>query len=221
MADEALNIEPVVDWLLAGARPARLPQDVLAATCRRTVAAGLPLYRVGVFVRTLHPNVLGRAFIWQADTGAVEMTEAAHDLLESETFLKSPIRVVFGENVEVHRRLADPACPMDFPILADLRKEGATDFLAAPLRFVNGEVHAASFATRRAGGFRDDELAALRRLLAPFTRMVEIFGNMQKARNILDAYLGPNAGEKVLAGRIKRGDGEDIDAVIWFCDLRD
>jgi len=221
VADEALNIQPVIDWLIEGARPARLPQDVLANTCQRTVAAGLPLYRVGVFVRTLHPNVLGRAFIWQADTGAVEVSEAAHDLLESETFLKSPIRVVFAEHVEVRRRLADPACAMDFPILEDLRKEGATDFVAAPLRFVNGEVHAASFATRRAGGWRDTDLAALRRLLPPFTRVAEIYASMRKAQNILDAYLGPNAGAKVLAGQIKRGDGEDIDAVIWFCDLRD
>ncbi len=221
MADQELNIQPVIDWLIDGARPARLPQDVLLDTCRRTVAAGLPLHRVGVFVRTLHPNVLGRAFIWQADRAAVEMTEAAHDLLESDVFLKSPIRVVFDGHVEVRRRLADPACPIDFPILADLRKEGATDFLAAPLRFVNGDVHAASFATRRAGGMREAELAALRRLLAPFTRMVEIYGAMQKARNILDAYLGRSAGEKVLAGRIKRGDGEDLEAVIWFCDLRD
>lgn len=221
MADQTLNIEPVVDWLIQGARPSRLPGDVLLDTCRRTVAAGLPLSRVGVFVRTLHPNVLGRAFIWRADQGAVEMTEAAHDLLESEAFLKSPIRAVFDQHVEVRRRLADASCPIDFPILEDLRGEGVTDFIAAPLRFVNGEVHAASFATRRAGGFRDHELAALRRLLAPFTRMVEIYGNMQKARNILDAYLGPSAGEKVLAGRIKRGDGQDINAVIWFCDLRD
>jgi len=216
-----LDIQPVVDWLIEGARPWRLPRDVLLDTCRRTLAAGLPIHRVGVFVRTLHPNLLGRAFIWQADKGAVEMTEAGHDLLESEAFLKSPIRVVFEEHVEVRRRLADAACPMDFPILEDLRREGATDFVAVPLRFINGEVHAASFATRRAGGFRDDELAALHRLIAPFTRMVEIFGNMQKARNILDAYLGPNAGQKVLAGQIKRGDGQDINAVIWFCDLRD
>ena len=204
-----------------GARPSRLPGDVLLDTCQRTVAAGLPLYRVGVFVRTLHPNVLGRAFIWQADKGKVEVTEAAHGLLETEAFLKSPIRVVFNEHEEVRRRLADPGCPMDFPVLEDLRKEGASDFIAVPLRFVNGEVHAASFATRRAGGFSEAELAALRRLLAPFTRMVEIYGNMQKARNILDAYLGPSAGEKVLAGHIKRGDGQDINAVIWFCDLRD
>jgi adenylate cyclase len=221
VADQELSVEPVVDWLMDGARPARLPQDVLLETCRRMVSAGLPLYRVGVFVRTLHPNVLGRAFIWQADKPAVELSEAPHDLLESETFLKSPIRIVFAEHVAVRRRLADPACPMDFPILEDLRREGASDFLALPLRFVNGEVHAASFATRRAGGFRDAHLAALRRLLGPFTRMVEIYGNMRKAQNILDAYLGPNAGAKVLAGQIKRGDAQDIDAVIWFCDLRD
>jgi len=221
VADPALNIQPVVDWLTEGAPPSRLPRDVLLETCRRTVAAGLPIHRVGVFVRTLHPNTVGRAFIWQADKHAVEMTEAGNDLLESEAFLKSPIRKVMTENVEVRRRLADPACPMDFPVLEDLRKDGATDFVAVPLRFIDGEVHAASFATRRAGGFRDDELAALRRLLAPFTRMVEIFGNMQKARNILAAYLGPSAGEKVLAGQIRRGDGQDINAVIWFCDLRD
>jgi adenylate cyclase len=221
VADQELNIQPVVDWLIDGARPSRRPRDVLLDTCRRTVAAGLPLSRVGVFVRTLHPNLLGRAFVWQADKGAVEMTEAGHDLLESDAFLKSPIRVVFNEHVEVRRRLADAACPIDFPILEELRREGTTDFIAAPLRFVDGEVHAASFATRRPGGFRDDELAALRRLLAPFTRMVEIYGYMQKARNILDAYLGSSAGEKVLAGQIKRGDSQDINAVIWFCDLRD
>ena len=221
MADQELNIQPVIDWLIEGARPSRLPQDVLRDTCRRTVAAGLPLYRVAVFVRTLHPNVLGRGFIWQAERDTVEINEAAYDMLESEQFLKSPIRVVFNEHVEVRRRLADPGCPMDFPILEDLRNEGATDFIALPLRFVNGEVHAATFATRRTGGLGEVELAALRRLLAPFTRMVEIYGNMQKARNILDAYLGRSAGEKVLAGQIKRGSAEDIDAVIWFCDLRD
>ena len=76
MADPALNVQPVVDWLTEGAPPSRLPRDVLLETCRRTVAAGLPIHRVGVFVRTLHPNSLGRAFIWQADKHAVEMTEA-------------------------------------------------------------------------------------------------------------------------------------------------
>ena len=221
MADANLNIEPVLEWLDAGAPSARAPQDMLREVCLRLVARGVSIYRVGVFVRTLHPNVLGRAFIWRSDRDLVEVNEAGHDLLESEVFVRSPIRIVFAEHVEVRRRLADPACPLDFPILEELRQEGATDFLAVPLRFLSGEVHAASFASRRAGGFRDSDLQALRRLLPPFTRVAEIYGNLRKAQNILDAYLGPSAGAKVLAGQIRRGDAQDIDAVIWFCDLRD
>jgi adenylate cyclase len=221
VADQELNIQPVIDWLVEGAPPARLPQDVLLDLCRRLVAHGLPLYRAAVFVRTLHPNVLGRGFIWQADRDAVEVNEAAYDLLESDVFLKSPIRVVFAENIEVRRRLADARCPMDFPILEDLRKEGVSDFFALPLRFISGEVHAATFATLRAGGWRDAEITALRRVSTALARVAEIYASIRKARNILDAYLGPNAGERVLAGQIKRGDGQDIHAVIWFCDLRD
>jgi adenylate cyclase len=221
VADPDLSVEPLVDWLEAGVLPAERPQEVLRGVGHRLVELGVAVYRIGVFVRTLHPNVLGRAFVWQADRDLVEMSEAGHDLLESQVFVRSPIRIVFAEHIEVRRRLADPACPLDFPILEDLVKEGASDFLAVPLRFVSGEVHAASFATRRPGGFSESDLRALRRLLPPFTRVAEIYANMRKAQNILDAYLGPGAGAKVLAGQIKRGDAQDIDAVIWFCDLRD
>jgi adenylate cyclase len=221
VAAQALNVRPVVDWLVAGAPPARKPQDVLLEFCHRVRECGIALYRVAVFVRTLHPNVLGRSFIWQEGRDGVAVGEAAYDLLESEQFLKSPTRIVFAEHVEVRRRLADPACPIDFPVLEDLVKESVTDFLALPLRFVDDEVHCATFATRRPGGFSDAEVAALREIAPALARIAEIYGLIRKSRNILDAYLGPHAGEKVLAGQIRRGDGEEIRAVIWFCDLRD
>jgi len=221
VAEEELNVQPIVDWLDHGAPPARLPQDVLLHLARRLGGIGISLYRVAVFVRTLHPNVIGRAFIWNADRDQVEVTSAEHGIQDTDQYLRSPVRVVYTEHVEVRRRLCDTACPNDFPILSELRSEGATDFLALPLHFLNDEVHAASFATRRPGGFGGAELAALRRVLPPLTRIAEIYGLRRMARNILDAYLGQQAGEKVLAGQIKRGDGEEIRAVIWFCDLRD
>jgi adenylate cyclase len=216
-----VNVQPVIDWLVDGAPPARLPEDVLLELCRRLRACGLQLYRAGVFVRTLHPNVLGRSFIWQESRDTVESNEAAYELLESDQFLKSPVRVVFIEHREVRRQLCKPDCPVDYPVLEDLLKEGVTDFTALPLRFINGEVHVASFATRRAGGFSDAEIAALRRVAIALARVAEIYALLRKTRNILDAYLGRQAGEKVLQGAIRRGDGEEIRAVIWFCDLRD
>jgi adenylate cyclase len=221
VADQELNIQPVLAWLDAGAPGAPRPEDMLNRFCRALLACGMSLHRVAVFVRTLHPNVAGRGFFWRADREEVEVDSAEHGWFGTEEHLKSPIYAVWTRNTEVRRRLADPNCPLDYPVLQDLRAEGVTDYLAVPLRFLNGEVHVATFATRRRGGFSETEVAALRRLLPPFTRLAEIYASMRKAQNILDAYLGASAGEKVLAGRIKRGDSEDIDAVIWFCDLRD
>ena len=221
MAEPELNVRPIIDWLERGAAPATEPHEVLQLLATRMLEAGLPLYRVAVFVRTLHPNLIGRAFIWNADRNQVEMTSAEYGLQDTDQYLQSPVRVVYTQHVEVRRRIGDPACPMDFPILAELRKEAATDFLALPLQYLNGEVHAASFATRQPGGFSDAQVAALRALMPPFSRVAEIYGLRRLARNLLDAYLGRQAGEKVLAGNIRRGDGEEIHAVIWFCDLRD
>jgi adenylate cyclase len=110
---------------------------------------------------------------------------------------------------------------MDFSVLADLRAEGMTDYFASPLPSMTGEKLLASYTTRSPGGFTDAELAALQRVLAPVARVAEVMAWRRKAQNILEAYLGRQAGEKVLAGHIRRGDGEDMHAVLWFCDLRD
>ena len=221
MVEKNLNVRPIADWLDAGAAPARQPAEVLLHLCHRLLALGISLHRVAVFVRTLHPNVAGRGFIWHAARDAVEVTVAPVGIQETEIYLKSPIRVVYTQQVEVRRRIGDPACPMDFPILDDMRAEGATDFLAVPVRFLNGEVHAASFVTAQPGGFTEADLDALRAIMPPFSRVAEIYALRRLAQNILEAYLGRQAGDKVLAGSIRRGDAEQIHAVIWFCDLRE
>ena len=78
----ACEIEEVADWLIDGARSAPQPVQVLAQLSERLVACGIPLWRVAVFVRTLHPRVMGRRFIWRPGTG-VEVSEAPFELLES------------------------------------------------------------------------------------------------------------------------------------------
>jgi adenylate cyclase len=64
----------IVDWLTDGARSAPRPEIVLADLCDRLVRADIPLWRVAVFVRTLHPEIMGRRFIWQPGAG-VTITE--------------------------------------------------------------------------------------------------------------------------------------------------
>ena len=216
-----MDVQPIVDWLIGGARPATEPGEVLRLLCERIRQCGIPLDRLALFVRPLHPNVYARAYYWRHGAAEVEMSEEEHGFVGTDEQLASPIRVVQESRREIRRRLEDPAAPLDYPILEELRASGVTDYLIAPLEFVNGEVHVVSYATRSAGGFSDADLAALARIRPAFARLVEVFGLARKAANILDAYLGRQAGEKVLQGRIRRGDAERIHAVIWFCDLRD
>src|ERR1700692_861892 len=118
----------VVDWLIDGARSAPLAQDVLTELCERLTAAGLPLFRAVVFVRTLHPEVVGRRFVWQPGKGT-EIAEASFELLDREVFRNSPMAQISASEDMVRRHLADPDCLLDYPILIDLRKEGVTDYV--------------------------------------------------------------------------------------------
>ena len=55
----------VVEWLTDGARPASKRREVVAELCDRLVGCGIPVWRFGLFVLTLHPQIMGQAFLWK------------------------------------------------------------------------------------------------------------------------------------------------------------
>src|SRR6202035_1689105 len=65
------------------------------------------------------------------------------------------------------------------------------------------------------------EIADLTRVSQRLALLADLRSQRRIASNILDAYLGPKTGPKVLAGQIRRGTGEEITAVLWSSDLRD
>jgi adenylate cyclase len=214
----APDLQKIIDWLIDGARTASSPPKMMAETCERLVQAGLPLWRVGIFVRTLHPDILGVNFIWRQGAEVV-FGSARHDLLDSPEFLSSPLAFVFGEGREVRHRLDDRRTS-NVPFFDDMRAEGVTDYIALPLLFIDGSVNASSWTTKRPGGFSDDELATLRTLVTPLARIIEIVNLTRKASNLLDTYVGNRAGERILGGQIRRGHHETMHAAIWLSDLR-
>ena len=120
----------------------------------------------------------------------------------------------------MHFDLRDPSAGEDFPMMQELRTEGVTNYLAFRFRFSDGSTHAASFATDAAGGFSKDDqqlLFGLERLIA--VRLENVI-RRELSYTILGAYLGRNAAEHVLAGRIRREDMETISAAVWMSDLR-
>ena len=213
------ELAAAIAWLTDGARSAVRSQDVLEQLCLRLATCGLPLWRVAVFVRTLHPLVMGRSFVWRPDR-EVEVSEAPFQLLDDTAFLTSPVQRIYLSGEAIRRRLADPDCADDFPFLEELRAEEVTDYLALPLHFTNGEIHVATFTTRRPDGFSPEQVAALEAVAPPLARVAEVRALRVTAISLLNAYVGHKAGERILAGRIRRGDVEAIHAVIWLSDMR-
>lgn len=212
-------IDAAVAWLTDGARSAPQSPQVLEQLCARLIEAGLPLSRAAVFVRTLHPLTMGRSFVWRPGA-EVEVFQAPYEFVVDETFLASPVRRIQVTGETIRRRIADPECPMDYPVLSEWREEGVTDYLATPLRFTNSEIHVATFTTHHPGGFSDEHVAALQSIVAPLARVAEVRALRVTAISLLNAYVGREAGEQILAGRIRRGDTEKIRAVIWLSDMR-
>ena len=111
-------------------------------------------------------------------------------------------------------------CPIDFEVTRELRAQGATDYLGMPLFFASGGVHGATFATQQADGFTDAQIAAIETVIAPLARVAENRLLERTASMLLDTYVGNNAGSRILAGQIRRGDTTTINAAIWLSDMR-
>ena len=109
---------------------------------------------------------------------------------------------------------------MDFPILHELKAQGFADYLIVELVFSSGARNDVSLATRHDGGCSDHDLQEIEQILHLFAILMKNHTNKVVAANLLDTYLGSIFGARVLEGQIQRGDGDHIDAVIWFCNLR-
>ncbi|MBX6321260.1 MAG: adenylate/guanylate cyclase domain-containing protein [Rhodospirillaceae bacterium] len=209
-----------VRWLLTEGRQIASLEDLLAGLCQCLLSAGVPIDRVGMHIRTLHPQVAAVRVLWRADGTAPTKTAYGHDVPIGDLFLKSPFFVVYGTGRSVRRRIEDPDCPRDFTILDDLRAEGMTDYYVTPLTFSQGRTHAMTWASRQPGGFSNADIAAIDSLLPAISMIAEARESRRISKTLLDTYLGPQAGARVLNGSIRRGDAETIAAALWFCDMR-
>ena len=210
----------VLAWLADGARSAQTSEAVLAELCGQLTVVGVPLNRVAVFVRTLNPNNIGRRFIWRSSGEPVEILDGEFDLLSSEDYLRNPIAVVQRDGHPIRRRLIDPNSPMDYPVLHEFKASGVTDYLASPLIATDGLVHVASWSTTNPNGFSERDIHILEAVVPLLARVAEIRALRRTVVTLLDTYVGHQSGERIMAGRIRRGATEMIRAVIWLSDLR-
>ncbi len=222
-------ITAVTDWLMLQALGHAPVEVIFDGCCQRLYAAGLPISRAMLTFRTLHPLYASTIMYWRRGEDVSSSRTRHEDAFSSEQFQSSPIhRLMKSRTPFLRRRLRGSTSLLDFPVLEELKEQGAADYLAYKVGFSSTPDQddyqdgiIGSWTTDRLNGFTDQELNWLMRVQSRLAVACKVQIQHVATHDVLNAYLGPNAGHRVREGQIRRGDGERIETVIWYSDMRD
>jgi adenylate cyclase len=220
------QVDKLVTWITEAGLSGLAESAILTGVCERLLACGVPLARANVVIDTLHPVYQGRAFTWKREKMETQLSEFGRSDEGEDRWERSPFYrlEVSGEQILRRRLTATPVS--EFPIFADLKAEAITDYIAIANRFaaegIVGEMDCvySSWATDLPHGFDDPIVDDLERLMPSFALAMKSASLSRIAGTLVETYLGRDAGRKVLAGSIRRGVADRIEAVLWFSDLR-
>jgi adenylate cyclase len=219
------DIAAIEDWLIAQGVLRPKFETLIEEYCQRLVAAGLPIWHAYFTSLTLHPTTATIGCLWHRDSG-VERRSYTHEDSRIGGWEKYPLHFMFKNRVSVLRRqLMGPDAVLDFPQLEELKKHGATDYVGQLTEFgLDGAPDRetgflVSWSTDRSSGFSDADIAALEYLQPRLALALQSRISHEIEVNLLDTYVGPDAGRRILAGEIERGKGKRIRAAIMLSDL--
>ena len=219
----------LMNWLVKQGLTGLPENDLIRGFCERCRAGGLDISRASVFIDTLHPIFEGRGFRWNdTETNESDMFEyrSTSEGEAAQNWRRSIFYHMLESSLdELKIDFADRAS-FDFSLIDELAAKGHRHFVAFVHRF--GEAGTLGqmdcvysyWVTRRADGFGEQGLSALRDLVAVLGLAIKSGAQVEIARTLGRVYLGRDASEQVLRGRISRGVTERINAVLWFSDLR-
>ncbi|HEY6630687.1 MAG TPA: adenylate/guanylate cyclase domain-containing protein [Rhizobiaceae bacterium] len=225
---DTILVTGINEWLVDQALSEPDIVGMFEGLCSRIHAIGIPLGRARLTWPTLHPLFQAETILWKRGQ-PTEFEQFVHQETESEAWLRSPMKYMFDNNVDVIRRnLEGPSKLLDFPVLEEVAEQGMTDYLVirTGLAIKNETATAkqlgiiATWSADRPGGFNNGELEALQKIQRRFAVACKTVIQSRIARNISETYLGREAGGRVLAGSIRRGDGAKTQAVVWYNDMR-
>jgi adenylate cyclase len=178
----------------------------------------VPLWRAAFHTGTLHPQISGIGTRWFRDRKIVEEYRILHGSEETDEYRLSPIRATIERGARFRRRLDRPV--PEYPLLEKIRQAGGTDYFALPLNRTFRRFPVVAWSTDRAGGFSETDIAKLEEINPALAAIAETRAVRRISTSLLDTYLGPQAGQRILAGQILRAQGERMRAVIMMTDMR-
>src|ERR1700722_13315630 len=193
--DRSMQVTSTLAWLVDAAAATPTPEVFLATLGNRLIADGAPLAGGTLTLSSPHPLIARRTWLWRAESNqvveALGFVAGAHSAIATD-----------GSAGDGRRWLAGLAGGPVHEDRVGLAPDGPRLGWIGPRPFAPDEAERLHEAARFAA-------APLAALTARAT-----------LNAALEAYLGRRSAARVLAGPLRRGVGETIEAALLFADLR-
>ena len=211
--------KPVIDWLFSLGCLMNDDTKFVYELSHQLIAHGAPVDQFRITMRALNPEIIGISNFWLKSTDVTSHLETERRIQETDRYIGSPMKQLYDTGEIVRQRL-DQLPETAHRAYTELSEDGFSDYLALPVITANGISAAIIVTTRVSGGFSNQDIenfCEIRNYLVP---IIEVQSLRHMSKSLLNTYVGKRTGEKVLAGMIKRGDADIINAALWFSDLR-
>jgi adenylate cyclase len=138
---------------------------------------------------------------------------------DRELYEQSPYKTAHetGQWVDLVIRSIDDS---RYGIIPDLRAEGITHYLVAPLELSNGERSGVTFGTHAPEGFDPRSLSILMDMYPTLANIIDQLATRLALSEVLSIYVGGEPARSILDGSVHRGQVKRIQSAIMFADLR-
>jgi adenylate cyclase len=216
------RLSALIHWLVAGAPGPNNFAELTAEIGRKLQSSQLPVDQFATYKTMMHPELPGNLDYWSASGGVRTMSFTSTEMQSNPIWIGTPPQVCHSSGRMVLCSIGEDAKFDEHPSVKAFATRGYKQMVCLPLhsRYTPSQ-NVASFSTKRSAGFSDHEIDALRQLQAPIARVTESYVLHKSTVGVLSAYVGRNAGSRVLTGNILRGDTEVIPSVVLFVDIKD
>jgi adenylate cyclase len=206
------------DFLVGpGARLATLEQ-LTGEVGERLAGLGVPLSRLNISVRVLSATETVRSYLWRPGQPI-----AVRSLLwggrDRELYERSPYKTAHDTGEWVDLVIAEVEDDR-YGIIPDLRDEGVTHYLVAPLELSNGERSGVTFGASHPAGFDARARTILADMYPTLANVIDHLATRLALQEVLSIYVGGEPARSILDGSVHRGQVKRIQSAIMFADLK-
>lgn len=225
------NKNELVDWLVECALLERPIADTMREFARKLQNCGLPVDRINCSTFQRHQIMGAVDSTWEGETDTCETNFVPKSVIAQPNIVETPAGAMARSPSSYEKyNLAAADAQARFPIFKELHDRGYVDYILLKQSYgrqfnwldtrPDSEGVYGSFATKNAGGFTRQQTEDIKFLWRPFSLFLKATTENMLSAKLLEAYVGTLPAEYVLSGMTERGDGKEINCVLFYSDLR-